>query len=183
MAKNLARTGEQAFQKMDKINAEVFTLTYGAMVQQLLKDHEDINEVNAQLDKMGYSIGQRLIDELLAKCNLGACADLRETAEVMSKVGFKMFLGVAANVAGWNQAETEFSLLLQENPLTDLVELPEELRGLKYCNVLCGVLRGALEMINLRVECDYLKCTLWGDAATEIRVRLDAPLLPLREVP
>lgn len=37
MAKNLARTGEQAFQKMDKINAEVFTLTYGAMVQQLLK--------------------------------------------------------------------------------------------------------------------------------------------------
>jgi hypothetical protein len=37
MAKNYARTGEQAFQKMDKINAEVFTLTYGAMVQQLLK--------------------------------------------------------------------------------------------------------------------------------------------------
>ena len=31
------------------------------------------------------------------------CADLRETAEVMSKVGFKMFLGVAANVAAWNQ--------------------------------------------------------------------------------
>jgi len=29
------------------------------------------------------------------------------------------------------QVETEFSLLLEENPLTDLVELPEELRGLK----------------------------------------------------
>jgi|LauGreDrversion2_3_1035106.scaffolds.fasta_scaffold73124_2 hypothetical protein len=35
--KNFARVGEQAFQKMDKINAEVFTLTYGSMVQQLLK--------------------------------------------------------------------------------------------------------------------------------------------------
>jgi hypothetical protein len=28
-AKNLTRIGEQTFQKMDKINAEVFTLTYG----------------------------------------------------------------------------------------------------------------------------------------------------------
>mmetsp|Transcript_13126 Transcript_13126/g.20604 ORF Transcript_13126/g.20604 Transcript_13126/m.20604 type:complete len:162 (+) Transcript_13126:62-547(+) len=98
--KNLQRTGEQSFQKMDKINAEVFTLTYGSMVQQLLKDHEDVGEVNAQLEKMGYGIGQRLIDELLAKSGVGACADLRETAEVMSKVGFKMFLGVAAKVLG-----------------------------------------------------------------------------------
>ena len=50
--KNLARVGEQAFQKMDKINAEVFTLTYGSMVQVLLKDYEDVTEVNLQLEKM-----------------------------------------------------------------------------------------------------------------------------------
>lgn len=50
--KNHVRNGEQAFQKMDKINAELFTLTYGSMVQQLLKDYEDPNEVNIQLDKM-----------------------------------------------------------------------------------------------------------------------------------
>ena len=31
---------------------QVFTLTYGSMVQQLLKDYEEVNEVNAQLDKM-----------------------------------------------------------------------------------------------------------------------------------
>jgi hypothetical protein len=30
----------------------------------------------------GYGIGLRLIDELLAKSNVGACADLKETAEV-----------------------------------------------------------------------------------------------------
>ena len=36
-SKNFTRMGEQVFQKMDKINAEVFTLTYGSMVQQLLK--------------------------------------------------------------------------------------------------------------------------------------------------
>ena len=48
----MARVGEQAFQKMDKINAEVFTLTYGSMVQVLLKDYEDVTEVNLQLEKM-----------------------------------------------------------------------------------------------------------------------------------
>lgn len=50
--KNLVKAGEQAFTKMDKINAEVFTLTYGSMVQQLLKDYEDVAEVNTQLEKM-----------------------------------------------------------------------------------------------------------------------------------
>jgi trafficking protein particle complex subunit 3 len=120
----------------------------------------------------GYGIGQRLIDELLAKSGLGACADFKETAEVIAKVGFKMFLGSAASVSKWNAEETTFSLLIDENPLVDFVELPEHLRALKYCNVLCGVIRGALEMVNLKVECDYVRCTLWGDETTEIRVRL-----------
>lgn len=33
-------------------NAELFTLTYGALVVQLIKDYEDYDEVNRQLDKM-----------------------------------------------------------------------------------------------------------------------------------
>jgi trafficking protein particle complex subunit 3 len=34
-------------------------LTYGALVMQLLKDYEDIAEVNRQLEQMGYNIGER----------------------------------------------------------------------------------------------------------------------------
>ena len=33
-------------------NAEIFTLTYGSMVRQLLTDLEDVSEVNKQLDRM-----------------------------------------------------------------------------------------------------------------------------------
>ncbi len=33
-------------------NAEIFTLTYGSMVRQLIADLEDVNEVNKQLDTM-----------------------------------------------------------------------------------------------------------------------------------
>lgn len=33
-------------------NAELFTLTYGAVVAQLVKDYEDATEVNEQLDLM-----------------------------------------------------------------------------------------------------------------------------------
>jgi len=35
------------------------------------QDHEDPAQVNEKLDSMGYGIGQRLIDELLAKSNIG----------------------------------------------------------------------------------------------------------------
>jgi hypothetical protein len=42
--------------------------------------------------------------------------------------------------------------ILEDNPLTDFVELPEQLAGLKYSNLLCGVIRGALEMVRTRAR-------------------------------
>jgi hypothetical protein len=53
------------------------------------------------------------------------------------------------------QQQPYFTLTLDENPLTEFVELPEEAieAGLWFSNVLCGVLRGALEMVRLVVFC------------------------------
>ena len=54
-------------------------------------------------------------------------------------------------MANWSADEKSFSLILDENPLADFVELPEDgpFDKLWYSNVLCGVLRGALEMVVL----------------------------------
>ena len=73
--------------RVEKINAELVTLTYGTMVAQLCKDFQnDYAEVNKQLDRMGYNIGLRLIEDFLAKSNTGRCSNFKETAEVISKV-------------------------------------------------------------------------------------------------
>lgn len=61
-------------------------MTYGALVVQLIQDYEDYSEVNKQLDKMGYNIGTRLIEDFLAKSGVGRCADFKEVGEVVSKV-------------------------------------------------------------------------------------------------
>lgn len=42
------------------------------------------------------------------------------------QTAFKMFLGITAQVANWSADGNEFSLVLDENPVTDFVELPEE---------------------------------------------------------
>jgi hypothetical protein len=68
-------------------NAELFALTYGALVVQLIQDYEDYEEVNKQLEKMGYNIGTRLIEDFLAKSPIGRCADFRDVGEVVAKVG------------------------------------------------------------------------------------------------
>ena len=51
-----------------------------------------------------------------------------------------------------NAPGASFTLTFDENPLAEFVELPEEALegGLWFSNVLCGVLRGALEMVRLR---------------------------------
>ncbi|KZV73422.1 BET3 family protein [Peniophora sp. CONT] len=192
--------GEELWKtRTDKINAELFAMTYGALVVQLIQDYEDYSEVNTQLEKMGYNIGTRLIEDFLARApQVGRCADFRETGEVIAKVGFKSFLNITPNVThfagsstGANTAPStpvnnrasvptaaasnpSFVLTFDENPLAEFVELPEEALegGLWFSNVLCGVLRGALEMIQIRVTAEFVSDVLRGDDKTEIRVRL-----------
>jgi hypothetical protein len=73
--------------RVDKVNAELVTLTYGTIVKQLCDDYEsDYVEVNRQLDKMGYNIGQRLIEDYFAKSGAAACSNFRDTAEAISRV-------------------------------------------------------------------------------------------------
>lgn len=59
-----------------------------------------------------------------------------------------MYLGVSPTVSNWSSANDEFSLLFEQNPLSEFVELPENYANLKYCNLMCGVIRGACEMVN-----------------------------------
>lgn len=74
--------------RIDKVNAELVTLTYGTIVAQLCKDYDsDYVEVNKQLDKMGYNIGLRLIEDYLAKSNtMKRCSNFRETADMIARV-------------------------------------------------------------------------------------------------
>ncbi|GMQ11641.1 hypothetical protein CsSME_00054189 [Camellia sinensis var. sinensis] len=106
---------------------------------------------------MGYNIGIRLIDEFLAKSNVSRCVDFKETAEVIAKVGFKMFLGVTASVTNVDADGTCCSLILEDNPLVDFVELPDTCQGLYYCNILSGIIRGALEMVSFSLVSNYFR--------------------------
>ncbi|KAI9722148.1 MAG: transport protein particle 22 kDa subunit [Chrysothrix sp. TS-e1954] len=173
----LGRVGEDIWKsRVDKVNAELVTLTYGTVVAQLCRDFEnDYAEVNKQLDKMGYNIGVRLIDDFLAKSNMGRCSSFKEAGEVISRVGFKVFLNVTPTVTNWTNENKQFSLVFEENPLADFVELPYDGRAqeeLWYSNILCGVLRGALEMVQMQIEAHFVSDVLRGHETTEMRITL-----------
>ena len=83
-----------------------------------------------------------------------------------------MFLGVQAEVTNFDTEGKAFSLILNENPLADFVILPLQYQKLWYSNVICGIIRGALEMVNMKVNAYFKKDVLRGHDSNEIRVEL-----------
>lgn len=215
-AKQTKQLGEDIWKTQTvKINSELFTLTYGSLVAQICREEKyEYEKVNKILFDMGRNIGVRLIEEFLSKSNLERCLSFKETSEIICKVGFKMFLNIVPTVTSWSADGRTFQITLTENPLSNFVELPDDIdevdydydyeqcgvngvnsgiedlsigtgggnemgsakgrarRQLWYSNILCGVLKGALEMVQLDCMVWFVNDVLRGDASTDIKVKL-----------
>lgn len=160
----------------EKVNAELFALTHGAFVRQILRDREDdVEATNEALERIGRSIGARIIEEYLAKTNAsaGGCRSFEDAMEMTAKVGFKMFLNVEARTRDWSEERDECVIEMESNPLAEFVELPKRYGELCYCNALCGTIQGALEAVRVRTACSFESDPLRGTGEKfAIRVKL-----------
>ncbi|KRY23659.1 T-complex protein 1 subunit alpha [Trichinella patagoniensis] len=178
MSKLVARSAAEP----RKINSELFSMTYGALVLQLLDDFDRDEEVNMHLDKIGYNIGLRIIDDFFSKNpNVGKCGDLKEVSEMVAR-GLKIYLGITATVSNWSPGMDEFSLLFEANPLAEFVELPsEDHKNLQYSQAICGALRGALEMVHLEVSATFLQDQLRSGNTNEIQKSENFSTMPVSD--
>ena len=171
--KSPAVQGNALWAKQPKANAELFALTYGSLVGELIRDLEKTEKIQEELDRMGHSMGIRCIEEFLAKSDLVKCQSFLESADLM-KMALKMFLGITVDTV--ERSDHAYNISLPENPLAIFVELPEDRMDLEYSQLLCGLVRGMLEMLQFDVECRMVQSQLKGDDTNEISVRLNQVL-------
>ena len=165
---------KSGFSKSRKVPGSLLTFTYGALVAQLVRDmNGDTEKINTKLDSMGESMGVRMVDEVVAKANIRRCAGVfPEAINMVANIGFKYYWNMVPKVTSWNESQTACSLEFgNETPLEEFVEVPDQLAGLRYSQILCGIIRGGLESVSMRTKV-YLVRERVRDDATEIRVEL-----------
>jgi hypothetical protein len=168
-SKNAAQTANALWSKQAKTNSELFALTYGALVAELLRDLEDPSKITEELDRMGHSIGVRCIEEVLAKAATDSVSqNFSESADIL-KIAFRMFLGVIIETR--NISDTSYAVTISENPLTIFVELPPNTK-IEYSQILAGMVRGMLEMLQFDVSARVTSTVLTGGETNEIVVDL-----------
>lgn len=106
-AAEFAKNGDKMFNEQPKISSELLSLTYGVFVAKLIREADDnsAEEVNKQLEEVGYNMGCRMIDDFFARqkpSQQKPCKDFHTTMNVLAKEAFKMFLGVYAEVTHWD---------------------------------------------------------------------------------
>jgi hypothetical protein len=169
------------------VSGELFAMMYGCTVNLLLQEGGGTNpaastesmekrcaDVNDALFQMGKRIGIRIVDEFLAKTRGDVpCATLDEAVRTIATKALPMFFPgmehstrVDVLVPG-----EKFLLTLDARPLQGVAELPAPVRDhLWYCNVLCGAISSALNLVELNADVAYEKCTLRGHDCSQIMI-------------
>ena len=152
------------------IKVELLTFMYGTLLVRLTKDIKDINELNKKIELIGYDIGKRLVDDLIDDFQRVDTSDQNKLMEKLICQLAQHYLGIIGN---YNQVgENEFHLKFNQNPISLYVELPESLEGLCYSNIICGIMRGMLEITGFEVKCELIKDKMKGDDINDIKITL-----------
>ena len=152
------------------IKVELLTFMYGTLLVRLTKDIKDINELNKKIELIGYDIGKRLVDDLIDDFQRVDQSDQNKLMEKLICQLAQHYLGIIGN---YNQVgENEFHLKFNQNPISLYVELPESLEGLCYSNIICGIMRGMLEITGFEVRCEFIKDKMKGDDINDIKITL-----------
>jgi hypothetical protein len=165
--------GEDLWKRMEKGSGDLLLQLYGSFMRSMWKEFQDPRKMTAYQLKFSKDIGSRLADEFFARSGIGRCRDLKESAEVITKAAFKMFLNITPAISDFSADSREYSLVFEEDPLTENVVLPDYLvRGhFHYSSgFYAGAIQGAYEAIGIQVECSVLSDKLLGDDKTVVRV-------------
>ena len=153
-----------------QIKVDLLTFMYGSLLVRLTKDIKDINELNKKIELIGYDIGKRLVDDLIDDFQRVDQSDQNKLMEKLICQLAQHYLGIIGN---YNQVgENEFHLKFNQNPISLYVELPESLEGLCYSNIICGIMRGMLEITGFEVKCEFIKDKMKGDDINDIKITL-----------
>ena len=96
-----------------------------------------------------------------------------ETYKLMEKLICQLaqyYLGIIGTYT--QTSEKEFHLKFTENPISLYVELPESLEGLCYSNIICGIMRGMLEISGFEIKCEFAKDKMKGDDINDLKITL-----------
>ena len=155
--------------KQNKV--ELLTFMYGSLLVRLTKDIKDINELNKKIELIGYEMGKRLVDDLID--DFQRVIDVSDQNKLMEKLITQLaqfYLGI---IGTYNQvSEKEFHLIFPLNPISFYVELPESLNDLCYSNIICGMIRGMLEISGFEVQCEFFKDKMKGDDVNDLKITL-----------
>lgn len=97
------------------ISAGLLSLTYGAFIAQIVKDYEDITEINKQIELLGfmylyrlkyrYNMGLRLVEDYLSKTHTRGIKSFQATCQDIALKAFPIYTGMEASVENWNSDE------------------------------------------------------------------------------
>lgn len=126
------------------------------------------------VEQVGYKLDVRLVDDFsyLQNRKKHHCTSFVEIANVVKRVALKLFFESDASVSSWSNDQKKFSMTFNKNSLAESAKPPKDYNSFCFSTLICGVIRGALETVNMKVSCSFVKRKLCDEDCNEIWVSL-----------
>ena len=128
----------------------------------------DLDEINRKTEEIGYNMGKRLLDDIIDDLKDKYDPSNSKMMEILIKQLLQNYLGILPEIK--QISEKEYHILFVKNPISFYVELPEHLNALCYSNIICGIIRGMLEVAGYEVTCEFVKDTVKDDDVNDIKL-------------
>ena len=144
----------------EKVSQKILVSMYEYQFSKVVEKTSNPQEINAELKSLGEFVGERLLMDYAERFRQHA-KEFSEFADTL-KLAYKVNVGHEPSSTHYDPDTNSITISDEKCIFCQGVELPEEMKEVKFCNLVSGVFQSVIDLRGFKGEVDQVESQATG---------------------